>query len=179
MLHTSVKAASARGRVLACLQSGANPSHFVVSHVKQLTSLVEWASHRDTAFQQASSAHCQADQSAYQLGLIQHRTMHRSITTFASLCFASKDGLDSESATPSGESPSDKALHPGAGSHAAVDDDLDEEQKVQQIEDTHLAESMERLIMEAYKLMQSGDMQQAESLLLEGTAAHLYHQALT
>jgi len=50
---------------------------------------------------------------------------------------------------------------------------------VRQIEEAHLAESMERLIMEAYKLLQKGDMEQAESLLQEGqsyvTAAILQH----
>lgn len=51
---------------------------------------------------------------------------------------------------------------------ASKDEDLDEEQKVKEIEETHLAESMERLIMEAYKLLQQGEMQQAEQLLLEG-----------
>jgi hypothetical protein len=45
---------------------------------------------------------------------------------------------------------------------------MDEYEKVRQIEEAHLAESMERLIMEAYKLLQKGDMEQAESLLQEG-----------
>ena len=48
------------------------------------------------------------------------------------------------------------------------DEDMSEEEKVRQVEEAHLAESMERLIMEAYKLLQQGDMQQAESLLQEG-----------
>jgi len=56
---------------------------------------------------------------------------------------------------------------------------MDEYEKVRQIEEAHLAESMERLIMEAYKLLQKGDMEQAESLLQEGqsyvTAAILQH----
>ena len=34
---------------------------------------------------------------------------------------------------------------------------------------------MERLIMEAYKLLQKGDMQQAESLLLEGKPCSRLH----
>ena len=55
------------------------------------------------------------------------------------------------------------------------DDDLSEEEKVQQVEEAHLAESMERLIMEAYKLLQQGDMQQAESLLQEGASTSLLH----
>lgn len=41
------------------------------------------------------------------------------------------------------------------------------------MEEAHLAESMERLIMEAYKLLQQGDMQQAESLLQEGDPSAL------
>lgn len=41
------------------------------------------------------------------------------------------------------------------------------------MEEAHLAESMERLIMEAYKLLQQGDMQQAESLLQEGMCHHI------
>ena len=56
----------------------------------------------------------------------------------------------------------------GAG---ADEDDVDEYEKVRQIEEAHLAESMERLIMEAYKLLQKGDMEQAESLLQEGTCS--------
>ena len=55
-------------------------------------------------------------------------------------------------------------------------EETDDYEKVRQIEEAHLAESMERLIMEAYKLLQKGDMEQAESLLQEGlsyvTAAH-------
>ena len=45
---------------------------------------------------------------------------------------------------------------------------LDEEERVKQIEEAHLAESLERLILEAYKLLQAGEMAQAESLLQEG-----------
>ena len=62
---------------------------------------------------------------------------------------------------------------PVAGAEAG-DEDLSEEEKVRQVEEAHLAESMERLIMEAYKLLQQGDMQQAESLLQEGVS----HQAV-
>ncbi|KAA6417906.1 MAG: hypothetical protein FRX49_12139, partial [Trebouxia sp. A1-2] len=51
------------------------------------------------------------------------------------------------------------------------DGEADEYEKVRQIEEAHLAESMERLIMEAYKLLQKGDMEQAESLLQEGSVA--------
>lgn len=50
------------------------------------------------------------------------------------------------------------------------DEELSEEEKVRQVEEAHLAESMERLILEAYKLLQQGDMQQAESLLQEGVS---------
>ena len=50
------------------------------------------------------------------------------------------------------------------------DEDLTEEQKASQLEEAQLAESMERLIMEAYQLLQQGDMQQAESLLQEGAS---------
>ena len=58
-------------------------------------------------------------------------------------------------------------------------DDVNDYEKVRQIEEAHLAESMERLIMEAYKLLQNGDMEQAESLLLEGwlsSSPDAYHQ---
>lgn len=48
---------------------------------------------------------------------------------------------------------------------------MDEYEKVREVEEAHLAESMERLIMEAYKLLQKGDMEQAESLLQEGSVA--------
>ena len=44
---------------------------------------------------------------------------------------------------------------------------------MRQVEEAHLAESMERLIMEAYKLLQQGDMPQAESLLQEGARHHV------
>ena len=54
-----------------------------------------------------------------------------------------------------------------AGSEGG-EDELTEEERVAQVEEEHLAESMERLIMEAYTMLQKGDMQQAESLLLEG-----------
>ena len=49
-----------------------------------------------------------------------------------------------------------------------TEEELDEEARVKQIEEAHLAESLERLILEAYKLLQAGEMSQAESLLQEG-----------
>lgn len=54
-------------------------------------------------------------------------------------------------------------------SPSAPDSDIDDDQKVKEIEEAHLTESMERLIMEAYKLLQQGQMQQGEQLLLEGS----------
>ena len=48
-------------------------------------------------------------------------------------------------------------------------EEMDEEERVKQIEEAHLAESLERLILEAYKLLQQGEMAQAESLLQEGS----------
>ncbi|KAL3137343.1 hypothetical protein ABBQ32_006875 [Trebouxia sp. C0010 RCD-2024] len=68
--------------------------------------------------------------------------------------------------------PSANATHPAvATAGTGGDEDLTEEEKASQLEEAHLAESMERLIMEAYKLLQQGDMQQAESLLQEGSLA--------
>ena len=51
--------------------------------------------------------------------------------------------------------------------------EMDEEERVKQIEEAHLAESLERLILEAYKLLHGGEMAQAESLLQEGNMFHL------
>lgn len=68
----------------------------------------------------------------------------------------------------------DAAKQPVAPASAGADNgdgETDEYEKVRQIEEAHLAESMERLIMEAYKLLQKGDMEQAESLLQEGSVA--------
>ena len=53
-------------------------------------------------------------------------------------------------------------------------EEVDEEERVKQIEEAHLAESLERLILEAYKLLQQGEMAQAESLLQEGKMLFLY-----
>ena len=58
------------------------------------------------------------------------------------------------------------------------DEELSEEEKVRQVEEAHLAESMERLILEAYKLLQQGDMQQAESLLQEGVSPQSSEQVV-
>ncbi len=63
----------------------------------------------------------------------------------------------------------------GSHLHAFVDGNEDEEMSEYEIEEAHLAESMERLIMEAYKLLQKGDMEQAESLLQEGQCCDYLH----
>ena len=46
---------------------------------------------------------------------------------------------------------------------------MDDHKKADQVQDADLAESMERLVIEAYQLLQKGDMEQAESLLQEGS----------
>ncbi|DBA92536.1 TPA: hypothetical protein ACH3X1_002766 [Trebouxia sp. C0004] len=80
---------------------------------------------------------------------------------------------DAHSPVPA-EHHDDAAKQPVAATSAGVDngdEEMGEYEKVRQIEEAHLAESMERLIMEAYKLLQKGDMEQAESLLQEGSVA--------
>ena len=74
-----------------------------------------------------------------------------------------------DSASTDAKPASDKGAGTSAAASAGKEEDVDEDQKVKEIEDTHLAESMERLIMEAYKLLQQGEMQQAEQLLHEGS----------
>ncbi|KAL0020065.1 hypothetical protein WJX79_000087 [Trebouxia sp. C0005] len=80
---------------------------------------------------------------------------------------------DADSPVPA-EHHGDAAKQPVTPASAGTDNgdgEADEYEKVRQIEEAHLAESMERLIMEAYKLLQKGDMEQAESLLQEGSVA--------
>lgn len=141
---------------------------------RQLSSLVEWASFHNRVGQQVSSSQQKAcvmhqkQQQGPQLHQAQNFAIWRGILTSAPSCFASRDSLGSDPVSTDAKPASSEDADTGATASAGKEDDVDEDQKVKEIEDTHLAESMERLIMEAYKLLQQGEMQQAEQLLHEG-----------
>lgn len=151
---------------------------------RHISCLVEWASLRNGAGQILNST--ASPHPAYALLQQQQSTSGphvvaealatwRGISTSTTPSLASRDPLSSDSATTEAQPEIDEGTNSTEAVNAVKGGDVDDEQKVKEIEDSHLTESMERLIMEAYKLLQQGQMQQAEQLLLEGGCFYPVH----